>query len=149
MEGLGRKIRNGLDNVGYCLGILFCCFVQLHVSVMTSEFQLQTFAFGDAAGNGSWLVSHFRNHLQYNNALAALSPPVEIPEFQIMTVEGGKFGRNVWLSDHQTWHQLIRPFANVTGIDLSIVDMDNESDFYQWMDAHNQEHQLLDLIFGV
>jgi len=116
---------------------------------MASEFQINTFAFGDAAGNGEYLVGHFRNHLQYNASLASRTPPIEIPEFHILTVEGGKLGRQTWLNDHQSWHSLIRPFANVTGIDLSVVDFDNEADFYAWIDAHNQEHQLLDIVFNV
>src|SRR5229473_869654 len=90
---------------------------------MSTEFTLNTFAFGDAAGNGEWLVGHFRNHLQYNAKLSAGANPIVLPEFPILTVEGGKIGRRSWLEQHANWHQLLRPFANVTGIDLAEVDM--------------------------
>lgn len=116
---------------------------------MSTEFALNTFAFGDAAGSGEWLIGHYRQHLRYNAVLAQQSPPVVLPTFEIMSVEGGSIGRRAWLNDHSTWHNLLRPLANVTGIDLSIVDMDNESEFYSWIDAHNQEHQILDIVFGV
>jgi hypothetical protein len=116
---------------------------------MSTEFALNTFAFGDAAGNGIWLVGHYRQHLRYNSVLAARSPPVLIPEFSILTVEGGNIGRKSWLDAHANWHQLLRPFANITGVDLSAVDMEEEQQFYGWISAHNDEHSLLDVAFGV
>jgi hypothetical protein len=116
---------------------------------MSTEFALNVFAFGDAAGNGEWLVGHYRQHLRYNSVLSSRTPPVLIPEFPILTVEGGNIGRKSWLDGHASWHNLLRPIANVTGIDLAIVNMDDESQFYSWMDAHNQEHSLLDIAFAV
>ena len=116
---------------------------------MSTEFALNLFAFGDAAGNGEWLLGHFRNHLQYNAKLAARTPPVLLPEFPILAVEGGKIGRKSWLDSHADWHNLLRPLAGATGIDLSVVDFDNENEFYQWVDAHRAEHQFLDVVFGV
>jgi len=116
---------------------------------MTSEFALNVFAFGDAAGNGEWLIGHYRNHLQYNAKLAARTPPVLLPEFPILAVEGGKIGRRSWLDSHQNWHELLRPLAGATGVDLSTVDLDNENEFTQWMGAHNAEHAFLDQFFGV
>jgi hypothetical protein len=116
---------------------------------MATEFALNTFEFGDVAGNGAWLIGHFRNHLQYNAVLAARTPPVLLPEFPIMAVEAGKIGRTSWLNSHQNWHELLRPLANTTGIDLSEVNMDNESEFYQWIDAHNAEHKFFDQFFGI
>jgi hypothetical protein len=116
---------------------------------MSTEFALNQFEFGDAAGAGEWLTGHVRQHLRYNSVLAARTPPVLLPVFPIMAVEGGKIGRRSWLEDHQSWHELLRPLANATGVDLSVVDMDNESEFYQWVDAHNAEHAFLDQAFGV
>jgi len=116
---------------------------------MSTEFALNTFEFGDAAGNGEWFVGHYRNHLQYNAKLAARTPPVLLPEFPILAVEGGKIGRRSWLDSHQSWHELLRPLANATGVDLSTVDLDNENEFTQWMGAHNAEHAFLDQVFGV
>jgi hypothetical protein len=116
---------------------------------VSTEFNPSVFEFGDAAGAGAWLVGHFRQHLRYNDVLTNQSPPVILPTFAILQVEGGKIGRGAWLNDHASWHNLLRPRANITGIDLSQVNMDDESQFYSWLDAHNQEHQLLDIIFGV
>jgi hypothetical protein len=116
---------------------------------VATEFALNQFQFGDVAGNGEWLVGHYRNHLQYNAVLAKRTPPVLLPEFPILTVEAGKIGRKSWLNDHQNWHELLRPLANATGVDLSEVNMDDKSEFYQWVDAHNAEHRFLDQFFGI
>lgn len=116
---------------------------------VSTEFALNTFAFGDEAGNGEWLVGHYRQHLRYNAVLAAQTPSVQIPVFPIATVDGGAAGRRFWLDAHYNWHQIIRPFANATGIDLSVVNFDDQAQFYSWIDAHNQEHAFLDQAFGV
>jgi hypothetical protein len=116
---------------------------------VTTEFRPNLFEFGDVAGSGQWLVGHFRQHLNYNNVLAARTPAVVLAEFPILTMEGGHSGRRSWLNSHENWHELVRPFANVTGIDLSTVNLDNEQQFYEWLDIHNFEHSLLDLAFGI
>jgi hypothetical protein len=96
-----------------------------------------------------WLVGHYRQHLRYNAVLAARSPPVIIDEFPILNLGDSKREVRFWLDAHQNWHQLIRPFANVSGIDLAQVDFDNKNQFYLWQDDHNAEHRLLDQAFGV
>jgi hypothetical protein len=116
---------------------------------MTSQFQPNTLVFGDRAGLGAWLVGHYRQHLAYNDFLATQSPPILIPPFNILTVEGGSIGQQLWLNDHESWHKLIRPFANVTGVDLSVVNMDDPEQFYAWIDLHNQEHAAEDTAFGL
>jgi len=116
---------------------------------MSTEFALNLFQFGDIAGNGQWLVGHFRQHLRYNAVLAARTPAVLIPEFPILSVEAGQVGRRDWLDSHDSWHRLIRPFTVVTGINLAEVNLDDENQFYAWMELHNQEHSLFDLSLGV
>jgi len=119
------------------------------IDPVATEFKITEFEFGDSAGGGFWLVENFRNHLQYNAILAARTPPVLLPVFPIMAIEGGRIGRRSWLESHADWHNLLRPLAGATGVDLSVVDLDNENEFTQWMDAHRAEHQFLDQFFGV
>ncbi len=116
---------------------------------MSTEFSPNLFEFGDIAGNGAWLDGHYRQHLRYNAVLAALAPPIIINPYPIMIVQQGEVGRRDWLQSHENWHELIRPFANVTSIDLSQVNLDDPNQFYSWMDLHNQEHAALDSAFGV
>ncbi len=116
---------------------------------MATEFVLNTLEFGDAAGWGTWLVGHFRQHLRYNAVLAGRTPSVQIATFNILQMGASALEKRFWLDAHQSWHALLRPFANVTGIDLASVDIDDRNQFYGWIDLHNQEHRVLDQAFGV
>lgn len=114
-----------------------------------TQFALNTLAYGDPAGWGEWLVGHYRQHLAYNQVLAARTPAIIIQTWPILTVEGGDSGLRFWLDSHEQWHEAVRPLANVTSIDLSVVDFRKPDEFYQWVDLHNQEHTALDQAFGV
>ena len=116
---------------------------------VTTQFMPNLFSYGDEAGFGQWLVGHYRQHLAYNQVLAAQTAPIVIPVYPILTLTAGKPGVRFWLDSHENWHEAIRPYANVLGIDLSSVDWQNPNEFYQWLDIHNQEHGELDLAFGV
>ncbi len=116
---------------------------------LTSEFAPNTFLFGDRAGQGRWEIGHFRQHLRYEAVLAARSPPVIIATQPIMTIGSTDLERRIFLNSHNTEHELLRPYANVTGIDLSAVDLTDEEQFYTWLDDHAEEHALLDVAFGV
>jgi hypothetical protein len=116
---------------------------------VTSEFSPNLFEFGDIAGNGAWLDGHYRQHLRYNDVLAGQTPPIIINVYPILVVQAGELGRKDWLNSHENWHELVRPFANITSIDLSDVDLSDPNKFYEWMDLHNQEHAALDQAFGV
>lgn len=192
---------------------------------MSTEFSPNLFEFGDIAGNGAWLIGHYRQHLNYNTALATklhvvsltltaggtgytsapavsitggggsgatatasvsggsvvalnllsggfgyltapsvvfsggggggaaatanLSSPIIIQVYPIMVVQQGEVGRRDWLNQHEIWHEQIRPYANVTSIDLSQVNLDDPGQFYDWMSLHAQEHDALDTSFGL
>ena len=116
---------------------------------MGTEFALNIFEFGDIAGTGEWLVGHYRQHLRYNAAILASPAKALISVWPILIVQAGELGRRDWLNSHESWHEAVRPFANVTSIDLSVVNFDDENQFYEWMSLHNQEHDALDAAFGV
>jgi hypothetical protein len=116
---------------------------------MSTAFGINLVAWGDKAGLGLYLIGHYRQHLVYNAVLAARTPPVIIDEFPILEIGDSDEERRAWLDDHNNWHQLIRPYANVTGVDLSAVDFDDREEFYDWQDVHKSEHALLDTAFGV
>jgi hypothetical protein len=83
------------------------------------------------------------------SATADLSSPILINTYPIMIVQAGELGRKDWLNSHENWHELIRPYANVTSIDLSEVNLDDPNEFYSWLDIHNQEHKFIDQAFGL
>ncbi len=118
---------------------------------MTSEFAINQIEYGDTVGMGLWSDGHYRQHLRYNAVLAGRSPPVLLPTFPIFyfpIFDGNDTEIRFWLNSHESWHELLRPIANVTGADLSDLDYKNPQYFYEWVDTHNAEHALLDAAFG-
>jgi hypothetical protein len=87
--------------------------------------------------------------LHYLAYLAGLSPPVIIADQPIITMGNTDLERRIFLNSHQIMHELIRPYANVTGIDLALVDLKKEEEFYIWLDVHAEEHALIDQAFGL
>ena len=116
---------------------------------MPSEFVPPIYLFGDRAGQGRWEISHYRQHLRYINVLASRSPPVIIGYHNLLRLGDTKLTRRVWLNDHENVHAQLRSLANVTGIDLSVVDLDDPHEFSIWLDAHATEHGLIDQGLGL
>lgn len=116
---------------------------------MSSEFQPTLFLFGDRAGLGAWEIGHYRQHLRYLTHLESLPQPIVIQDYPIMHVGNNEAQRKVWLRDHESIHAIVRGYANVTSIDLSVVDFENPEQVYEWLQAHALEHQLIDTAFGL
>lgn len=116
---------------------------------MSTEFDPPIFLFGDRAAQGRWEIGHYRQHLRYLSYLASLTTPVVIADQPIITMGTTDLERRIFLNSHQILHELIRPYANVTGIDLALVDLKNEEQFYVWLDVHATEHDLIDQAFGL
>ena len=116
---------------------------------MSTEFFPDTVPPGDPAGFGLWLMGHGRQHLRYVDRLAANMPfPIVIPTFPLFDIGETEFQRRTWLDIHQQTHATLRPYANITGVDLSLVDFEDETAWFQWMDVHAAEHRLIDQAFG-
>lgn len=114
-----------------------------------TEFNPTIFLFGDRAGQGRWEVAHYRQHLNYLTHLAKLSPPTLIADHPLMTIGQNELQRRLWLQDHATTHNILRTYANVTGIDLSTVDFEDQHEFQIWLETHSTEHTLIDAAFGL
>jgi hypothetical protein len=114
-----------------------------------TEFEPTIFVLGDRAGQGAWEMGHYRQHLRYVTLLASLTTPIVIADHPLMQFGDNNVERKIWLADHSAVHNLLRTFTNVTGIDLSVVDLDNEDEFQVWLDSHANEHDLLDQAFGL
>jgi hypothetical protein len=114
-----------------------------------TEFGANLYAFGDTVGRGEWEIGHYRQHLDYQRVLGNRTPPVILPDFPVMRIGETSKEIRFWLDAHESLHNLLRPLANVQGTDLSQLDWQNPGYFYEWMQAHNDEHTLLDQAFGV
>lgn len=119
---------------------------------MTTEFQITDILYGDVAGMGMWSDGHYRQHLRYNAKLATNTPPVILPDFPIFycpLFSGSRKEIRFWLDAHEKWHELLRPIANITGPNFSDLQWEKEAYFYDWLDVHTAEHNLLDRRLGV
>lgn len=116
---------------------------------MTAFFQPDVVLPKDPAGFGRWLTGHYYEHIVLRQAAAALTTPVIVPDFDIFAWKDEPNFVTQWLVNHEAMHSQLRVGANLTGIDLSLVDFSNDDEFLEWMDNHRQEHNDLRSIYGI
>jgi len=116
---------------------------------MTVAFQPDIVAPKDPAGFGFWLAGHFYEHRQMAAFCASLNPPFIIPDYDIYGWRDEPEIIATWLLRHEQIHEALRVPANVTGIDLSLVNFKDDDQFLEWMDDHADEHRLLRNAFGM
>lgn len=119
------------------------------VVAVSTEFFPNLYLFGDRAGQGRWEIGHYRQHLRYQQLFAQQNPPFIVPDHPIVLMGKTDLERRIWLNDHQAVHEILRSRANVNGIDLSQVNLNDPHDFLTWLDAHATEHALIDLALGL
>lgn len=118
---------------------------------MSNLFQANVVLFGDRVGLGVWSMGHWLQHIQYNTILTRFTPPEVLPVYSIM--ECPLFDKDdrvikLWLDAHENWHELLRQLINFTGTNLSDFDYRNPEYYYEWMDYHNSEHQVINVALG-
>lgn len=114
-----------------------------------TDFSPDQVTFGDLAGYGSWDCGHAREHLAFVQALAAQTPPVLIPDYNLLSFLASGEGRQSMTQSHYDAHKMLRQQAGITGTDLSAVDFDNESGFYSWLSYHAEEHNQIRQALGL
>lgn len=103
----------------------------------------------DPSGMGVWLLEHYYEHLQFVTLGLKQTPAVFIPDYAVQSWSDERPIVKQWLAAHQTIHDALRGWTGVQGIDLSTVDFDDQSAFFQWMDAHATEHTLIRQALGI
>jgi len=103
----------------------------------------------DPAGFGRWLIGHYLEHQEFITLANQLSPPVPIPDFALQSWGDEPIFVSSWLNAHANIHLALRVPANVTGIDLSDVDLTDDDQWYQWMLDHSSEHASLRSFYGI
>jgi len=116
---------------------------------MTVFFQPDVVLPKDPAGFGRWLTGHYYEHISLRKAAAALAVPVIVPDYDILGWRDEPEFVNGWLQNHEAMHNQLRVGANLTGIDLSLVDFSNDEEFLEWIDDHRLEHQQLRAIYNI
>lgn len=103
----------------------------------------------DPAGWGRWLTGHSLEHFQFVSKSAALTPPITIPEYDILRWSDDPQFVVFWLNVHQQIHLALRQTTGVTGIDLSLLDFNDDEAFEEWLQDHSIEHGDMRSFFGV
>ena len=113
------------------------------------QFQPDIATFGDLAGYGMFDVGHYREHIQFVQVLAAMTPPVILANYDLASLLTAGSARKAQIEAHSDAHQELRQLAGITGIDLTEVDFDKQDDFYVWLGAHATEHSQIRQFLGI
>ena len=113
------------------------------------QFQPDQVSFGDLAGYGAFDIGHYREHLQFVQALAAQVPPVLLYDFDLSTFLTAGSARQSQIQSHAQVHTLIRAALGITGSDLSVANLDDQGGFYDFLGYHATEHAAIRQALGI
>lgn len=103
----------------------------------------------DPIGWGKWLQTHQLEHQQLRAAEIALVPSAVVPEFDLGYWNDNPGVVSMWLNRHNQVHQILRVPGAISGIDLSAVDLTDDSEWDEWQQSHADEHEQLRAFFGI
>ena len=113
------------------------------------QFQPTNVSFGDPVGYGAWDVGHHREHEQFVQALALATPRFLLPNFDFLSfLTSGPYIKSI-VQSHAQAHTLLRQALNITGTDLSAVDLENADDLSNWTGIHGTEHAIMRQRLGI
>lgn len=95
-------------------------------------------------GMEEWWLNNYAHHRAIN--AAANSRGARIGEYAIYPVKQENIGD--FLQQHQRWHADMCASLDLTGTDLSSVDLTNERERDAWMFLHYQEHLAAATVLG-
>ena len=114
------------------------------------QFQPDIATFNDIAGYGAWDIGHAREHMQFVVTLQQQTPTVLIPDFDFLQFLTAGNARKSIVQSHSQAHQFLRIALGITtGIDLSVVDLDDQNSFYDWLGFHSAEHAQIRHLLGL
>lgn len=104
------------------------------------QFQPDQVAFGDIPGYGAWDIGHAREHIQFVQALAAQSPPFNMPDYNLLIFLSAGGARSSIVQSHSDAHNILHAQLGITATDLSQVNLDDPNSFYDWTGQHATYH---------
>lgn len=113
------------------------------------QFQPDQVTFKDIPGYGAWDIAHAREHIQFVQILATQTPPVSMPDFDFLALLTAGQSRQSIVETHAQAHVLLNQLFGLTSIDYSIVNLDDENDFYNWTGYHATTHAQIRSILGI
>ena len=86
-----------------------------------------------------WLDHNEINDAMMNQGLSVTSLPI-----------GSENGlTEVWLDFHNRIHSAIDTALNITSVDFSFLDSNDEQSFNDWLESHAQQHLLYEVALGM
>ena len=116
---------------------------------MASLFPIKQVLPDDATGFGAWLTEHYYQHLQFVQLGLKQTPVRFIPDYDIISWSDEPGIQKLWLWAHQTIHNCLRSWPGIQGIDLATVDLSDNASWFDWLDAHAQEHGEIESALGL
>jgi hypothetical protein len=113
------------------------------------QFSPDQCTFQDAAGYGAWDIAHAREHLQFVQVLSQQTPAVLIPDYDFLALLTSGPSLKSIVESHAEAHNQLRTALNISGIDLSEVDLTKSDDFYNWLGYHATEHAAMRQVLGI
>lgn len=112
------------------------------------QFMPDTCLAKDPAGWGQFLNGHAFEHENFRAKALSLANPIVIPSYNIRSWRDEPEYVQSWLVTHEAIHQALRVLTGVEGSDLSQVDLADDSQFYEWLESHAQEHREFRQVLG-
>jgi hypothetical protein len=113
------------------------------------QFSPDQVTFQDLSGYGYWDDSHHREHQQFVEALAAITPPILIPNVDLLSFLTAGPARSSMVNSHMYAHNLLRQATGVGGSDYSQYNFDSSDDFYSFLGYHATEHAQIRQALGI
>jgi hypothetical protein len=113
------------------------------------NFQPDICTFQDKIGYGAWDIGHDREHLQFVQVAAAMSPAIVLPAYDFLNILNSGRTQNNQLESHQTVHDMLSQIAGITAVSFTGFDLSKQDDFYNFLGYHQTTHAQLRQFFGI
>ena len=113
------------------------------------QFLPDTVTFKDVPGYGAWDDNHYREHLQFVQILAGQTPPILLPDYDLLQMLTAHDGRRSVIDSHNTAHRMLQQICGFTGTDYSQYDLAQEGDFYSFLSYHSTDHASIRRFLGI
>ncbi len=101
------------------------------------------FTYDNESAWQDFLLLNSLSHENYNYSLSLNG--VTIPAYPLLDIGDTAEAKKDWLQTHYLMHQDIADALGLIDLpDLSEVELHSHDEFYNWLQLHAQQHQLID-----
>jgi hypothetical protein len=107
-----------------------------------------TFKYADKDAWHDFLLVNAAAHTNYNTALELLGKT--IAGYPIADIGETKEAEYDWLQSHYLMHKNLAATLGLPDLpDMTDVEMHDDSEFNQWLQQHQQQHQMIDSVLNL